>query len=263
MKKYLFILKSELMSSLQYIFNILIGFIGYFMHIFIFMNLWKYIYSDPSELINGYSMNEMIWYVIITEILWSTVGGRKLCRKISNDVKNGNIAYNINKPYNYIGYALSSHLGEITIKLFIYIILGIGVGFIFLGTFPNLNIISILTVLLTAILAIIIDSLFVIFIGLFSFIIEDSGPFYWVYSKLILILGTIFPIELFPRALQPILTYSPIFAISYGPAKLFVNFKLDTFISIIISQIIYLIIAYALCSLTYKKGVKSLNVNGG
>ena len=263
MRKYVFILKSELMSSLQYIFNILIGFIGYFIHIFIFMNLWKYIYSDPSELINGYTMNEMIWYVIITEILWSVVGGRKLCRRISNDVKNGNIAYNINKPYNYIGYALSSHLGEVLIKFIIYSLLGLSIGFIFLGSFPSLNIISILGVLLTSILAIIIDTLFITFIGLFSFIIEDSTPFYWLYSKIILIFGTLFPVELFPKILQPIIKYSPIIAVSYGPAKLFVNFTINNFIKIFLIQIFYLFIAYTICNLLYKKGVKKLNVNGG
>ena len=39
MKKYLFIYKSELMSNLQYVFNILTGFIGYFIFIFVFLNL--------------------------------------------------------------------------------------------------------------------------------------------------------------------------------------------------------------------------------
>ena len=94
-----------------------------FIILFIFLNLWKYIYEDPNELINGYSMNQMIWYVIITEILWMSLGGRKLCRKICNDVRCGNIAYNINKPYSYIGYSVFSHLGAITLKAIIYTIL--------------------------------------------------------------------------------------------------------------------------------------------
>ena len=67
MKKYLFIFKIEIMSNLQYLFNIFIGFIGYFFMLFIFLNLWKYIYSDPSEVINGYTMSQMVWYIIITE----------------------------------------------------------------------------------------------------------------------------------------------------------------------------------------------------
>lgn len=263
MKKYLFIYKSELMSSLQYVFNIFTSFISFFIMIFIFLNLWTYIYSNPNELINGYSMNQMVWYVIITEILWMTLGGRKLCNTISNDVRSGNIAYNINKPYSYIGYSLSNHLGSITLRLVIYIILGITLGFIFLGSFPELSILSIISVLITGILSLVLSILLIVIIGLFSFYIEDSGPFYWVYSKFILILGTIFPIEFFPKIVTNILKFSPIFAISYGPAKLFVDFTLKNAIITITVQIIYIIIAYLLCNLVYSKGVKRLNVNGG
>jgi len=263
MKKYLYILKSEIMSNLQYIFNIIFGFIGYAIMMFILFNLWKYIYSDPNELINGYNLIQMVWYVIAAEVLWSCVSGRKLCRKISDDVKNGNIAYNINKPYNYIGYALSNHLGDVIVKMFIYTILAAIMGYIFLGSYPSLNILSVLATILTIFLATIVSSLFIIFIGLFSFIIEDSGPFYWVYSKFILIIGTIFPIEFFPTSIQPIITYSPIYAISYGPAKLFVDFNSKLFLNVLFSQIIYILIGWLICSLLYKKGVRNLNVNGG
>ena len=263
MKKYLFIYKSEVMSNLQYIFNLLVGFISYLILIFIFLNLWNYVYDDPTQVINGYTKNQMIWYVIITEILWMTVGGRKLCKKISDDVKGGNIAYNINKPYSYIGYALSSHLGSCTIKALMFSILGIITGLVFMGDFPKLTIASCIMVIITAILATVINTLLIIFIGLISFFIEDANPFYWVYSKFILVLGTIFPIEYFPVVLQPILTYSPIYVVSYGPAKLFVDFSWTSCIHIIIAQVIYIIVAYILCRLLYQKGVKRLNVNGG
>ena len=263
MKKYLFIFKSELMSNLQYVFNILVSFIGYLIMLFILFNLYRYLYSDSKELINGYTMNQMVWYVIFTEVLWSTLSGRKFCHKISEDVKGGNIIYNINKPYSYIGYVLASHLGETFIKGIIYTVLAMIMGYIFLGVFPNLNILSLLAILLVSILAIIISSLIIICIGLLSFKIEDSNPIYWLYSKIILILGTIFPIEFFPKSIQPILNYSPIYVTTYGPAKLFVNFNIDLFINVLISQLFYLIVIYFLCLLMYKKGVKKLNVNGG
>ena len=263
MKKYIFIFKSELMSNLQYILNLVSGFISFFIVMFIFLNLWQYIYQDPNEAINGYTMNQMIWYVTITELLWYILGGRQLCRKISDDVRGGNIAYNINKPYNYIGYSLANHLGNVSSKMIVYTILSMSLGYLFLGSFPNLNIISILAVILVSILATIISSLLIIFIGLLSFIIEDANPFYWLYSKLILVVGTIFPIEYFPVSIQPILNYSPIYAVCYGPAKLFVDFTYTNFIKILIVQIIYIIISWLLCTLLYKKGVKKLNVNGG
>lgn len=263
MRKYLFIFKSEVMSNIQYISNIVVGFIGYFLILYIFLNLWQYIYSDPAELINGYTFKQMIWYVIITEIIWSVLGGRKVCARISEDVKAGNIAYNINKPYSYIGYALSTNLGLCAVKAVIYIFLGMVVGFMFLHSFPQLDILSIIAIFVTFVFAIVISLLLIISIGLLSFFIEDSGPLYWIYSKFILVLGTIFPIEFFPVWARGILKYSPIYAVSYGPARLFVNFSWNSFIYVIIAQLIYIIISYMICSLLYRKGVKKLNVNGG
>lgn len=263
MKKYLFILKSEIMSNLQYVFNILVGFIGYFIILYIFLNLWKHIYSDPNEIINGYTMNQMIWYVTITEVLWNILAGRKLCKKIIEDVRGGNIVYNINKPYSYIGYSLASHLGASFVRAIFYIILAMLTGYLFLGSFPRIGLFETVAVILSGILATVINSLLIITIGLFSFFIEDSSPFYWLYSKLILVVGTMFPIEYFPKVVRPFIKFSPIFVTCYGPAKLFVSFSWKSFCTVILAQIVYVIIAYIICLLIYKKGVKKLNVNGG
>ena len=263
MRKYLFIFKSQIMINLQYIFNIFIGFIGYLVILYILFNLWEYLYNDPSELINGYSMHSMMWYVVITEILYSVTGGRTLCKEISNDVKSGNVAYNINKPYSYIGYAVSNHFGNMFIKFIIYIFLAVLLGYLFTGSFPNISLIGIVFVLISMFFGLLISTLLVLSIGLFSFFIEDSGPFYWVYSKLILVMGTLFPIEYFSLFVQKILVYTPVYVVNYGPAKLFVDFSINKGISIIIAQIIYAIIAYLICSFIYRKGVRRINVNGG
>ena len=263
MRKYFYIYKTEIMTNLQYAFDMLIGFITYILMIFIFMNLWQYIYKDPNELINGYNQSQMIWYVIITEILWMSLEGRKLCKKISNDVKSGNIAYNINKPYNYVEYALSNHLGLVTIRMIMVTVLGLAFGFLFLHEFPTLSILQGLGIILTCVLATIINILLLISLGLLAFFVEDANPFYWLYSKFILVIGTIFPIEFFPQAMQPFIRFSPIYVVSYGPAKLFVHFTESQFLEVLISQIIYLGIAFLICHFIYKKGVRKLNVNGG
>lgn len=263
MKKYLFIIKTQVMSNLQYVFNIVVGFLGYFVMLFILFNLWDYLYSDTSSVINGYTKNQMIWYVIITETLWMTLGGRKLSHKISDDVRSGNITYNINKPYNYIGYCLSTHIGDILIKGIIYSVLGLLTGLLFTHSFPSIGFLGIILVLITSILALIISTLLITSLSLLSFFIEDASPFYWIYSKLILVLGTIFPIEYFPKVVANILAFSPVYVVSYGPAKLFVNFNIQNAISVVSAQIVYILLAYGLCYFIYQKGVKRINVNGG
>ena len=100
-------------------------------------------------------------------------------------------------------------------------------------------------------------------ISIFSFWIEDSTPFHWVYDKLILVLGTLFPIEMFPKVLQPIMKFTPIYVVTYGPAKLIIDFNMQNFIHILVAQIIYLVITISLVVILYEKGVKKLNVNGG
>lgn len=263
MRKYLYIFKFQLMSNLQYVFDLLGGIIGYFLHIFVFVYLYKYLYAGGEKVINGYTLDQMVWYVILTELIYCVLGGTTLCKKISADVRGGNIAYNINKPYSYIGYIFSGHLGDIFIKGIIYAIFALIIGFLFLGNVPSLNIIQILIVILSCLLAIFISIFLIMFIGLFAFYIEDSNPFYWVYSKVILVLGTLLPIEYFPAFMQGILKYLPSYVVAYGPAKLFVDFSYSNAGKIIIAQLIYLVLSYLICNFIYRKGVKKLNVNGG
>jgi len=122
MRKYFYIYKSTLIENLSYIPNIILGFTNFFIMMFVFLNLWEYIYSDATQIINGYTMKQMIWYVLVTEVLWFGSRNKILIREISQDIKTGNIAYNINKPYNYVFYIVAKHLGEITIKLILFII---------------------------------------------------------------------------------------------------------------------------------------------
>ena len=69
MRKYAVIYRSVVMENLQYAANIALGFVSYFVFIFVFINLWGYIYSEPGTRIAGYTRQQMIWYVMITEMV--------------------------------------------------------------------------------------------------------------------------------------------------------------------------------------------------
>lgn len=263
MKKYFHIYKATLNESIQYISSILISFISFFIMMFVFINLWQYVYQDESQLINGYSMNQMIWYVLITEVLWFGTRNKTLTKQISIDIKTGNIAYNINKPYNYVFYIIARHLGEITIKFLLFLVFGILLGTVMIGTIPNFNFVHLPLIMISAFLGILINSIIRITISVISFWIEDSTPFQWIYDKLILVLGTIFPVEMFPKWLQPIIKCTPVLAVTYGPAKLIIDFSFAMFWQIIAIQAIYIVVSSAILLGLYKIGTKKLNVNGG
>lgn len=262
MKKYLNIYKVTLINELQYISDIILGFLSFVVMIFIFLNLWNYMYDDPSSLIEGFSKSQMIWYVIITEMIWFGTRNKTLINQITDDIKSGSIAYTLNKPYSYAIYVIVKNFGEITIKFLFYLILAIAVGLIFVGPI-DFNMSNILMLIPVFLLSFIINACIRIIISMLSFYVEDAAPFHWLYDKIILVIGTVFPIELFPKFLQPILKFTPIYVVNYGPSKLVIDFSMNSFFTILMAQILYLIFVIILLSLIYRKGVKKLNVNGG
>lgn len=263
MRKYAVIYKSVLMENLQYAANIAAGYISYFIMIFVFIQLWDYMYSSPEELISGYTKNQMIWYVMMTEMLW--FGGRSttVTNQAAADIRGGNIAYLMNKPYHYTLYILAKYTGEWSIRLPMYAALACVTGVIMVGGLPKFRLVTLLAAVPCIILGITINGVYKLCISLISFWIEDSNPFQWIYDKLVLVIGTIFPVEIFPASVQPLLKLTPIYTVCYGPAKLIVDFSMEKCIEILSAQAVYLAAGCGLMFFVYGKGVKKLYVNGG
>ncbi len=263
MKKYAIIYKAVLMENLQYALQITMGFCSYFIMIFVMVHLWRYMYQSPGSLIAGYTKEQMIWYVIATETIWFGARSATVSRQAAADIRSGNIAYMVNKPYHYPLYILAKYTGEWSIQLPLYVAFAALVGTGMVGGLHRMHPVGLLAVALAVMLGVTINGVFKLCISLLSFWVEDSVPFQWLYDKLILVVGTIFPMEIFPAALQPVLKLTPVYTVCYGPAKLLVDFGADTFGEILLAQSVYLAAGGVLLCFLYRKGVKKLYVNGG
>ncbi len=262
MRKYLNVTKMVILETLQYIPNKIIGLAIYGMFIFIFLQLWNYIYTD-SNLIAGYSLNQMIWYVSITEIVWAVIRAKGIKHSLSADIRSGKIAYTLNKPFNYIYYLLSKDAGEMLVGLFIYSIVGIFISYIIIGGLSTFTLVSIPFIFITLLFAYLINVFIYITISMFAFWFEEVTPLFWIYEKFILVVGVLFPIEVFPLFLQPFIKISPMYTTMYAPAKMVVDFSIVEFFNIFLYQVGYLIVFIVLSFIIYNKGVKKLSVNGG
>ena len=263
MRKDAVIYRSVLIENLQYAANIAMGFFSYFVFIFIFIKLWEYMYRTPGELIAGYTKEQMIWYVMMTEMFLFGSDAASVARVVSGDIRSGNIAYLMNKPYHYTLYVLTKYTGEWSIRLPMYVVLAVLIGGVCVGPLPRFPIAAVPVMALCVILGLTINAVFKLCISLFSFWIEDTTPFQWLYDKLILVVGIIFPIEIFPEKLQPLFKMTPIYTVCYGPAKLIVDFSAEKCTEILTAQILYLAAGGGLMFLIYRKGGKKLYVNGG
>lgn len=262
-RKYGVIYKSVLLENLQYAANVALGFFAYFVFIYIYIKLWGYMYRSPEELIAGYTKEQMIWYVMMTEMLYFGANAGVVAGEVARDIRGGNIAYLMNKPYHYTLYILARYTGEWSVRMPMYAVFAVLIGAVLVGSLPHFQWIAVPAMILCAVLGITINAVFKLCISLFSFWIEDTTPFQWIYNKLILVVGILFPVEIFPQALHPLLKLTPIYTVCYGPAKLIVDFSLEKCAEILLAQAVYLATGGGLMFLIYRKGVKKLYVNGG
>lgn len=261
-RKYGQISKITMANSLVYFWNFLGKNIFFIFIMFIYLMLWKAIYSEKGALVAGLTLNQMIWYLVVTELI--TLSRTEVHLQVNEDVKSGNIAYLLNKPYNYVLYCFSYFLGEVGVKLLTNGIIGILVGLIYVGTLQGFNFAHLPFIFLSLMVGCFINFFIYISLALTSFWFEENSAFFWIYSKLIFTLGgMLMPIELFPNWLKNISQYLPFAYVTYVPGKLAVDFSFGAFYKGFGIQIIYLIGFFLLAMILYRKGAKNLNVNGG
>jgi ABC-2 type transport system permease protein len=262
-RKYSQVTKITMANSLVYFWNFLSKNVFFVFIMFIYLMLWRNIFSQKgSTSIGGFSLNAMIWYLIFTELV--TLSRTDLHLQVNDDVKSGNIAYLLNKPYNYVLYCFSYFIGEIGIKLLTNALIGLAIGLIYAGILQNFRLVHLPFIILSLLLGCIINFFIYLCLALTAFWFEDNSAFFWIYSKLIFTLGgMLMPIELFPKWLQGISHYLPFVYVTYVPARLAVDFSFQSFAMESTIQLLYLGVFFALAMFLYRKGVKNLNVNGG
>lgn len=260
--KYTYVFKTSVSEALVYVVDFL-GRSAFFAFIIaIYLMLWRVIFDSGTGSLEGFTLNKMIWYLIITEIV--TLSNTPFYGEVSTDVKTGNIAYLLNKPYNYVTYSFFNNIGKIFVKMLVNTFVGISIGLIFVGPLVGFQWISLPFVILAILGGIILDYMINFTLALTAFWVEENMPFRWIYQKLVFTLGgMLLPLDLFPEAIAGVSKKLPFAFVTYGPAKLLVDFNIDLWISVFMGQCIYLGIITVICYWTFKKGVKNLNVNGG
>jgi ABC-2 type transport system permease protein len=260
-KKYCAIFHINLLNSLAYPAEIATrcGMIWIFM--LVFYQLWHVTYaSSGSTVLNGLTLRATMWYLLLAETL--ELGRPRLARIISEQVKDGSIAYLLNKPYDFLLYQFSIGLGESLPRMGLLFILGGTLVWAMAGPPPELQNWPLAAVALAGawLLHFCVNGL----IGLVAFVAEEVAPFEWIYQKLVFILGgMLIPLDFYPTSLQTLAKSLPFAYMMYGPARLFVLPDIQLFIQIILGQVLWLVVLGGLLVLAFSRGMRRLAINGG
>jgi ABC-2 type transport system permease protein len=261
MKKYLAIFQINLLNSLAYPAELLTRSAMILVFMWVFFQLWRVVFAaSGSPSINGLTLHDTIWYLLLAETL--ELGRPRLARVISDQVKDGSIAYLLNKPYDFLLYQLSSGLGESLPRMGMLFLVGGALVWAMAGPPPDLVNWPAALVALTGawLLHFCVNAL----IGLAAFVAEEVAPFEWIYQKLVFILGgMLVPLDFYPAWLQTVARSLPFAYMMYGPARLFVQPNIQIFVQIIAGQVLWLVILGGLLALAFARGMRRLAINGG
>lgn len=260
-KKYWYIFQITLINSLAYPMDFIGRSLMMIPFMWIFNQLWKVTFAAAgTDTINGMTLTSTMWYLMLAETI--ELSRPALAGRISENVKDGSIAYILNKPYSFLLYQFSNAMGETVFRALTNAVLGSLMVWWLVGALPSLQ--GWLFASVAIVGAWILNFCITCLIGLSAFLVEDVAPFMWIYQKLVFILGGfLIPLQFYPDWLQTISKALPFSAMIYGPAQLFVAPGWDLFGEILLIQTMWIGAFSAALVLAYRRGIGYLTVNGG
>jgi ABC-2 type transport system permease protein len=235
--------------------------LAYALFIFVFSRIWGTAFADRTQ-IAGYGRAQLIWYFIVAEIPTFAFSGSFW--SLAQDMKSGQVAYLLSRPYSFVAYSCAQGLGRALANALVLLAEGLSLGLLTAGPPPLGSAIQALLALAAALLAGLILFLLQLAIAMTAFWVEENAAFYWIFQKLALIVGTLMPLEFLPDAARAAAWWTPFPALSYVPARIFVAWQgTAAGLGLLGFQLVWLVLAALLCQGIYALGRARLTVNGG
>lgn len=260
-RKYLYIFNITVINSLAYPGELVGRSLMIIPFMWIFAQLWKVTFaSTGSAEINGLTLQATLWYLVMTETI--ELSRPRIGNAIADAVKDGSIAYVLNKPYDFLLYQFSTSMGETVFRSVLAAAFGGVVMGLLIGPPPSL--LGFLVVIPTLVGAWTLNYCVAVLVGLAAFVSEDVNAYQWILQKLAFIFGgLLIPLDFYPGWLQNIANALPFPAMLYAPARLFVAPTLEGLLGTLGVQAVWIAALGLLTSLAYRRGVAELTVNGG
>jgi ABC-2 type transport system permease protein len=260
--KYAAILRMSASNNLAYWSEVLLRSIFMVLIIFVFVQLWTVTYHTLGVTSLGdYSLAQMIWYFAFAEAI--VTSAPTLRTKIDQEVKSGDLAYRLNKPYHYVLYLAADYAGERIVRFCLNLVVGCVVALLLVGpiAFTAGGMLATGVVLVGALA---LDFLASAGIGLLAFWVEDTWAFDFIYRRLVMLLGgMMIPLNVFPEPWAGIARALPFSSIIYGPARLWVQPTPEFFAGTLLQLGVTLALAGVGVTLLFRAGQRNVTVNGG
>ncbi|WP_199624574.1 ABC transporter permease [Paenibacillus alkalitolerans] len=217
---YLELIRIRFLMMLAYRVNYYSGIAIYAINIGAYYFVWNAIYAGKPEL-GGFTAAQMSTYIAVAWMARAFYFNN-LDREISNEIRDGSVAIQFIRPYQYIVVKMMQGLGEGIFRLLMFSTPGMIIAsLLFPVTLPkDVPLWGLFMVML--LFSFLINSQINILIGLAAFFIESSeGLMRMKRVAVDLFSGLIIPLSFFPGWAERTLEWLPFQAITYLPSSVF------------------------------------------
>lgn len=263
MSAYLDFIRMRFLMMLAYRVNYYSGIIIYAINIGVNYFLWKAIYGD-QETLSGFSIAQMTTYLAISWMARAFYFNN-LDRDIASEIRDGSVAIQMIRPYNYLLVKLMQGFGEGLFRFSLFMIPGLAiVCLIFPVKLPTDPVVW-LTYLGMLVFSFLINSQINILTGLFAFFVENNEGLMRMKRVMVdFFSGVMIPIAFFPGWLAAIMNWLPFQAITYLPSSIFTgSTPMSQAGSVFLIQAVWLLILLVPIIVMWRAARQRLFVQGG
>ena len=226
--------------------------------LFVFASIWRAVAESGAS--PGQQPNEMLWYLAMTE--WVLMSAPLLLIEIEEDIRRGDVAYQITRPVSWLGARLAHGIGALAVRapalLFVasvtaWSVAGAPKRPAGLGASIAIGLVAAMVV-----------TLFHVGIGVAAFWLGDVAPAYWIWQKLLFVLGgLLLPLQFYPPLFVRIALLTPFPAVLAGPASLATHEPLMRPVVLLPTLAFWALLGWVVTRAAFGRAVRRLQVNGG
>ena len=225
----------------------------------IFAYLWKVVAAKTGSVV--FSPAQLLWYIAFNE--WVLISTPDTEDEMEEDLRSGRLAYFLPRPLSYLGATFVGAMGTLCANL---LVLG-GVTFLFTwwqaGSLP-FQPIGLLVAVFFGVAAGCLAVIFRMLIGVSAFWLQEVSPFFWIWEKLLFMLGGLMlPLSLYPDWMQWLAYCTPFPAILGERSALALDFNGQAIAWLTLSIVGWSVLATICLRALYRRGLRILNVEGG
>lgn len=260
---YLDFIRIRFLMMLAYRVNYYSGILIYTLNIGVYYFTWQAIYGGQGQL-GGFTADQMTTYVAVSWMARAFYFNN-LDREIANDIRDGSVAIQFIRPYNYILVKMMQGLGEGLFRLLLFMVPGMIIACLLFPVSLPTDVTAWTSFMFMLLLSFLINSQINIFTGLLAFFVENNEGMMRMKRVFVdLFSGVIVPISLFPGWLEAIMKFLPFQAITYLPSSVFTGRVQGTDIwSVIGIQLVWFAVLILPIIWIWRRARKRLFVQGG